>query len=499
MTSSALSRRGLIKASLLGATATGLSTVAAATQAKPKEKKQVFDVVIIGAGCAGLSAAIEAADRGAKVAVLEKMGMPFGNTIYAGGIFNATNTYVQKEQGLTDTVEAFYEDMMKVSQGRGDPVLTKVYCEESASAIQWLSDRVHIRFGKIVKEVWPGLVRGHVVQGPTKPGGSQLVKQLLAEIEKLPSVKIFYETKAMELTHSPTWECTGVKALSKEEGPIEFVARGGVLITTGGFHANKEMVCKYMGNGIDWMPLRGSPYLMGENVQLTAPFHPYYLNMDQFHGGPIHGPTKANPSTLVNYGIIVNKQGNRIIDEVNTYVAIAKTLPKLTPDNWAYIIIDSEVLNISTVATRLDRYRRAKAPVYEGNSIADLAAKIHVDPKVLEKTVGDYNAAVEKGEAAQLTPPNTLAQPRKLLKSPFLALPFQGGMTATFGGPKISVKGEVLGAEQEPIPGLYAAGNAIGGLFYYDYIVGSQLTAAVIFGRHAADEAAKRAKSGKKA
>lgn len=490
-----LSRRSILKTSLLGAAAAGTAFGASAAEAKPKKQTSLtYDLVVVGAGCAGLSAAIEAADEGAKVAVLEKMGMPFGNTIYAGGIFNATNTFVQKEQGLSDTVEAFYEDMMKVSQGRGDPQLTKIFCEESAGAIQWLADRVHIRFGKIVKEVWPGLVRGHVVQGPTKPGGSQLIKQLLAEIEKLPNVQIFYETKAVELTHSPTWECTGVKALSKEKGLLEFAAKGDVLISTGGYHANKEMVCKYMGNGIDWMPLRGSPYLMGENVQLTEPFHPYYLNMDQFHGGPIHGPTKANPSTLVNYGIIVNKQGNRIIDEVNTYVAIAKTLPKVTPDNWAYIIIDSEVLGISTVATRLERYRRAKAPVYEAQTVEELASQIHANPKVLSQTVAAYNAAVEKGAAAQLTPPNTLTSPRLLKKAPFYALPFQGGMTATFGGPKISSVGEVLGAEQEPIPGLYAAGNAIGGLFYNDYIVGSQLTAAVIFGRRAADQAAARAK-----
>lgn len=119
-----LNRRDALKSGLFGAAAAaGTMLGAGAAEAKPtsQAKDYKFDFVVVGAGCAGLSAALEAADQGATVAVLEKMGMPFGNTIYAGGIFNATNTYVQKEQGLTDTVDAFYEDMMKVSQGRGDP------------------------------------------------------------------------------------------------------------------------------------------------------------------------------------------------------------------------------------------------------------------------------------------------------------------------------------------------------------------------------------------
>ncbi len=127
-----LNRRDALKSGLFGAAAAaGTMLGAGAAEAKPasQAKDYKFDFVVVGAGCAGLSAALEAADQGATVAVLEKMGMPFGNTIYAGGIFNATNTYVQKEQGLTDTVDAFYEDMMKVSQGRGDPQWQYALCD----------------------------------------------------------------------------------------------------------------------------------------------------------------------------------------------------------------------------------------------------------------------------------------------------------------------------------------------------------------------------------
>lgn len=385
--------------------------------------------------------------------------------------------------------------MMKVSQGRGDPQLTRVYADESAGAVQWLHDRVGINFKKIVKEVWPGLVRGHVVDGPKKPGGAQLITQLLEQVKKNPKIKFFTNTKVIELLKTPTLECTGVRAVSKTEGEVVFHAKGGVLMATGGFHANKEMVCKYMGGGVAWMPLRGSPYLMGENVELTRPFFPYYMNMDQFHGGPIHAQTQANPSTLVNYGVIVGTNGDRIINEAKTYVEMAKELPVITRNNLAYIVIDSAVLENDTVATRLDRYRAKKAPVYQADTYAELAKQMGVYPEVFTKTMEGYNEAVKSGKAAALTPGNTLKEPRLVVKAPFLALPFSGGMTATFGGPKINAKGQVLNAEQQPVPGLYAAGNAIGGLFYWNYIVGSQLTAAVIFGRHAAQDAAARAKA----
>lgn len=495
MTIRDMDRRTLLKTGLMSAAAAGAATIANTASAKPAGASEMhFDVVVLGAGCAGLSAALEAADKGAKVALLDKMFGPFGNTIYAGGHFNATNTFVQKRDGLSDTLDEFYKDMMDVSIGRGDPELTRMYVEKSGECIQWLTDRVGIQWKKMHEEPWPATVRGHVVDGPKKPGGAQLTTQLLDAVKASKNITLFFNTKAIELLKTPALACTGVRAVTTKGEVIDFHAKGGVIIATGGFHNNKEMICKYMGGGVAWMPLRGAATLTGENIELTRPFFPQYVNMDQYHSGPIHGPTKANPSLMVNYGIIVNKEAQRIIDEVNTYVYIAKKLPQITPDNWAYIIIDQKVVDVSTVASRIARYKKAKAPIYEGQTIAELAKAMNVPIDALEKTVADYNAAVKSGKSGSLTPPNTLKNAPVLDKGPFLAFPFQGGMTATFGGPKISKKAEVLNTENRPVPGLYAAGNAIGGLFYDDYIVGSQLTAAVIWGRVAGEEAAGRTK-----
>ena len=200
-----LNRRNALKTGLLSAVAAGSAvTAGSAAAAEAGEKKYVFDLVVIGAGCAGITAALEAADLGAKVALLEKMPMPFGNTIYAGGHFNATNTFVQKENGFTDTIDEFYKDMMAVSQGRGDPELTRVYCEKSADCIEWLTKRCGVKWGKMVREVWPATVRGHVVAGPKKPGGAQLMSQMLDEVKKAKNITFMTNTKAIRGAFTPT-------------------------------------------------------------------------------------------------------------------------------------------------------------------------------------------------------------------------------------------------------------------------------------------------------
>ena len=334
-----LNRRSAIRTGIFGAVAATAAGTLSAKEAAPESneyKKLQFDLVVIGAGCAGMTAALEAADLGAKVALLEKMNMPFGNTIYAGGHFNATNTFVQKENGLTDTIDEFYKDMMTVSQGRGDPALTRIYCEKSADCIEWLSKRCGIKWKKMVKEVWPATVRGHVVDGPQKPGGAQLTSQMLAEVKKHPNITFMTNTKVIELKKSATLRCTGAIAVSKSEGALDIDSKCGVVVATGGFHANKEMICKYMGGGVAWMPLRGSAFMMGENITLTKPFFPNLVNMDQFHAGPIHAKTRANPSNMVNFGICVTPEGERYIDEGQTYVFIAQNTPRRIPENRAW-------------------------------------------------------------------------------------------------------------------------------------------------------------------
>ncbi len=450
-----------------------------------------FDVVVLGAGLAGLSCAIEAADLGGNVVVLEKMARPFGNIMFAGGVVCAAGTRFQAAQGFADDAEALYRDLMTASQQRADPQLVRAYAEKSAEAVHWLSDSVGVQWTPIEEGPPPVGSRGHKVKGPLTPAGAQLSQDLLAAATKR-NIPLRYRVKTLELLANARREVTGLRART-EEGVKEYRARGGVVLATGGFHANSEMVREYMGEWASLMPLRGSNVSTGENITLTRPFGAKLVNMDQFHSGPIHWPTRANPSGVVNYGICVTPEGKRYVDESWTYLRIAKETARRIPDNQAFILLDGEAEKVPLVADRLERYRRAKAPIYEGEDIASLAMQAGISTEGLVETVKAYNDAVRTGRTSRLALPNTVKSPRPIDTPKFYAFPFQGGMSSTFGGLSINVRAQVLSEGDQPIAGLFAAGNDTGGLFYGDYIIGSQFGAAIVFGRIAAADACARA------
>lgn len=453
----------------------------------PKE----YDLIILGAGCAGLACAIEAADLGGRVLILEKMARPSGNILFAGGAVSAAGTRFQEAQGIHEDVESFYKDLMEVSLQRGDPDLTRVYARNSANAVHWLSDTVGVQWSPITERLPPARCRVHQVTGPLRPGGAQLFRDLLAATAKR-KIPLLCKVKKLELIGNPQRGISGVR-IHAESGVRDFRAKGGVVLATGGFHASREMVREHIGDWASRMPFRGSRVNTGENITLSRSFGARLVNMDQFHGGPIHGPTKANPSGAVNFGICVTREGKRYVDEGWTYVRVGLETARKSADNHAFIILDGEARRSPLVMDRFERYQRAGAPIYEHETIADLARKAGIGIEGLVRAVTEYNDAVRTNRTGDLVPPNTLEFPRPIRTPRFYAIPFRGGMTATFGGPFINVRAQVINTEGMIIHGLYAAGNAAGGLFYGDYIVGSQLGTAIVFGRIAAADACARA------
>ena len=215
--------------------------------------------------------------------------------------------------------------------------------------------------------------------------------------------------------------------------------------------------------------------------------------MDQFHAGPIVSETHVNPTDVLSsmHGIIVDLHGQRFMDEQSTFVIKAKTTAMNTIENKAVCIVDSKCPVIERATAKFDRLHN---PYGKADSIEELCKQMDLPVETVVRTVKAYNDAVETGKLAELKPSNSYRKPVKLDTAPYYAIPFEGGMTATFGGPLINSKAQVLNLEGKVIKGLYAAGNAAGGLFFRDYIGGSQLGGATVFGRIAAEQMTQTAK-----
>ncbi len=479
-------RRGLLKSGFMATMAAGTGLASIEAQAAPKSKQETFDLVIAGCGIGGIVCAIRAAQNGLKPVILEKMGSPAGNTVYSAGFMLGVNTKMQQAKGISSgTVDAFYEDMMKVSQGKGDKALTRLVAEKADETVNWMSEYVGVKFAVGMKLVWPMLTRAHLTIGEVKPGGKQLMNKLLAKAKEL-HIPIVYNAKVVEVLSNDKGAATGLKVKSRK-GYTNYMGKLGVVMATGGYSANQMMMTMMAGAPAAQMPLRGSRTVTGESILLTAPFFPKVVNVDQFHCGPIHGPTGANPLNIVNTGIAVSRDTQRYTDEGTTYVQMARDTAALTKDNWGYIIVDEDTHNLPMLKNDWFSYSSKNAPIYTGNSIEEVAQAAGLNPEKLAAIVSEYNKALENKTLAMLTPPNTHKTPRAIKKAPFYAVPFQGGMTATFGGPLINTKGQVLDTEGKVIPGLFAVGNAAGGLFYENYIGGAQLTSAAVIGREIAD------------
>ena len=483
------SRRTFLKTAALGGAAMIGAGAAASAQAAPKKiTESTYDFVIVGAGCGGLVCAIRAAQNGLKPILIEKMGSPAGNTVYAAGFMLGVHTKAQqaKNANASDSSEKFYEDMMKVSQGKGDKALTRYVAEHADDMMNWMMDYVGVKFAAGMKLVFPMLERAHLPLGEAKPGGKhreQLANVLMAKARKL-GVKMQFNTKVVELlTDENTGAVTGVRARSKKGTEI-INGKLGVVLATGGYSANQGLVTQYCGSAAAGMPIRGSRIIAGENIVLTQKVFAKFVYVDQYHCGPIHGPTL----NIVNNGVCVSAdKTERFTDEGKTYVQMSRDTAAMTKGNWAFMIVDQDTHDMKKLANDWESYARNKAPVFQADTIEELAKKAGLDPKKLVAVIDEYNKACKNNTRDKLTPPNSLPEARPVIKAPFYAVPFQGGMTATFGGPLINTRGQVLDTENNVIRGLFAIGNAAGGLFYDDYVGGAQLTSAAVFGIAVAD------------
>ena len=489
--------------------------------------KQRTDVVIVGAGNAALCAALAAAEAGADVVVLEAAGKAErgGNSAYTAGAMRVTYDGVGDVRKLipdlgTAEIEStdfgsysfddYFDDLARVTQYRADPDLAEILIRRSFPTLEWMRGkgvRFQPSYGRQAFKVdgrfkfWGGLAV------ETWGGGPGLVEALFDGAAKA-GVRVIYQARARELTME-SGRVTGVRATLRGGETFE-VAAGAVVLASGGFEANGEMRARYLGPGWDLAKVRGSRHNMGDGIRmgLEAGAEPYG-NWSGCHavGWDMNAPAYGDLSVgdgfqkhSYPFGIMINARGERFLDEGAdfrnyTYAKYGREI-LAQPGQFAWQIFDAKVTHLLR-----DEYRIREITCVQADSIANLAAKLEgVDAARLERTIAEFNQAVRnqvpfdpnvkdgRGTEGLAVAKSNWANP--LDTPPYEAYGVTCGITFTFGGLHIDDAGRVLDTAQDPIPGLYAAGELVGGLFYFNYPGGTGLTSGAVFGRIAGTGAA---------
>ena len=446
-------------------------------EVKEKEEKTVdTEIVIIGAGGAGMTAAIMTKQAGKDFVILEKMPYAGGNTTKATGGMNAAETHYQKEQGIEDSVELFVSDTIKGGHDLNDPALVQVMAGESAGAIDWL-DSIGADLPKISFSGGASVNRIHAPADGSGVG-EYLVEKFTAKLAEL-GVDIMYETKATELLTDADGRICGVKA----EGPdavYTFNCKA-VILATGGFGANEEMYTQYRPD-LKGTVTTNAPGATGDGIVMAQALGAALVDIEQIQ---LHPTVEQNTSMLITESvrgdgaILVNQSGVRFTNELLTRDAVSAA--ELEQEGcYAYIIFDQ---NLRDHLKAVEKYVKTGITV-QADTIEGLAEQLNIDPATLAKTLADWNECVKNQNDPEFG--RTTGMEADLTTPPYYAIKIAPGIHHTMGGVKIDTSAHVINTEGNAIPGLYAAGEVTGGVHGGNRLGGNAVADIVIFGRIAA-------------
>ena len=468
-----------LMALVLAAGLAALSCAGAAQQGKPGFKSS-YDVVIIGSGGAGLSAAAAAKEAGADVVIFEKMGIAGGNTNRATGGINGAGTEFQVKAGIKDSPDLFYSDTMKGGYDINNPDLVRTLAERSADSIAWLSG-----IGADLSDV--GRLAGASVNRAHRPAGGSMVG---------PEISMVLQKQVTERMQIPLFTEARVTSITTRGGQVDgvvvrynnknFTVRAkAVILASGGFGANNEMAAALVPS-LKGFATTNQPGATGDGILMAEKIGAALVDMEQIQTHPTHAPDKEMITEAVrgNGAILTNKSGQRFIDEMATRDVVSAAI-LAQEGGVSYLVFDDSVRK-SLAA--IEGYVRIGI-VLSGETPEALAAEIGGDGAVLAQTIAKYNQAVTSGTDAEFGRGD---MPRSLNVAPYYAILVLPAIHHTMGGIKIDTEARVISNNGSPIPGFFAAGEVTGGVHGGNRLGGNALADIIAFGRIAGANAAKK-------
>ncbi|HEX2334130.1 MAG TPA: FAD-dependent tricarballylate dehydrogenase TcuA [Burkholderiales bacterium] len=488
----------------------------------------MYDVIVVGGGNAALCAAISASESAKKILVLERAPEEEsgGNSRFTAGLMRVVYNGVEDLKRVIDlsadeiarsdfgtyTEEQFFDDMARVTEYRCDPDLTEILVKQSLPAVVWMRQngmRFTAAWGRQAFNIggkfkfWGGLTVEAV-------GGGPGLVDALTQIARKKGIEIWYRARAVSLVADDA----GVHGVVvKHQGETKTLSSRSVVLAAGGFQSNTEWRTRYLGPGWELAKVRGTRFNTGDAIEMALDIGAAaYGNWSGCHAvawdrnAPEFGDLAVGDQFQKHsypWGIYINAEGRRFVDEGAdfrnyTYAKYGRVILG-QPQQFAWQIFDAKVK-----AQLRDEYRIKQVTRRSANTLEDLVKQLEdTNAQAALEEIKKYNAAVrtdiafnpnvKDGRRTENLRINKSNWANTIDTPPFEAYAVTCGITFTFGGLKINTDAQVINTDGEPIPGLYAAGELVGGIFWFNYPGGSGLTNGSVFGRIAGRNAAKAA------
>ncbi|HJD07091.1 MAG TPA: flavocytochrome c [Candidatus Sutterella merdavium] len=484
-----ISRRNLLS----GAVAASVGSVALSAKAAdlcslPQKWDQTWEVIVIGAGGAGLAAGITAKELGAKTIVLEKMAFPGGNTMVSGGGMNAAVEADYKAAGVEDSPKLHAEQTLAAGDNRADPALVEILAKGAPESVEWLK-KIGVKFRPGIYQIYGGLWPR--CRNPEGQSGSDYIKAGTAYAKKI-GLEILPGHKVTSIIREKP-NAGRVLGVEVEVGGKKqyWRATRGVIAASGGYAANAEM-CGFFDPRLTKLNTTNQPCSTGEVLRAIQDVNGLAVGMDYIQCIPWTAPgytSTADVFQAIEYTIFVNKEGKRYVAEDNRRDVIRDATLAQT-DQTVFQLCDTDGYEEhKKFYYEMNEAALKNGVLFRCNTIEEAAAKVKIPAAELKKTVEEFNAEVDSKKDPFGRTPKMLV--RKIVKAPFYIGPFGMCRHHTMGGARIDTKARVLDREGKVIPGLYAAGEVTGGIHGTNRVGGNAIADIFTFGRIAGESAAK--------